>query len=63
MLGWGSPPLLGSNTALQESAASSLGAGLGFVLSFHLFKHTDNAEEKVNVIVTEQLMATEKTQI
>lgn len=51
------------HTSLQESAPSSRGTGLVFVLSFHLFKHTDNAGEKVAVIVTEQLVAKEKIQI
>lgn len=56
-------PARTQHTALQGSAPSSRGAGLDFVLSFHLFKHTDSAEEKVTVIVTHQLVAMEKIQI
>lgn len=56
MLGWGSPALLGSSTPPCRKV-------LPFVLSFHLCKHTGNAEEKVTVIVTDHLMAMEKIQI
>lgn len=55
MLGWGSPALQGSNAPPCRKV-------LPFVLSFHLFKHMDNAEEKATVIVI-SLMAMEKAHI
>lgn len=51
------------HTTLQESPPSYQGNELISVLSFHLFKHPDNVEEKVTLTVTYQLFAIKKIQI